>query len=346
MMPRCRYLLPFVLTAIFICRATSASEFSAKATGQDLYWLSLDSVADGQAPSYWDIPVHLPVADKVIPGGVTKVGRQTIKVSHGGKQVNLPIDVQGIIYRLSSVGTVSDDVLGEATATVSGNEVTVIGTGAGEKRITLKSQVSPITHYRPYLSKINKSEWVTSFKNAGATKGRYVGVLPVSAQYDYVRNGTRIRYTLVFSLRVYIDYNPSFLNSISVSGDDNMKVEYDFPLLVKAETTYTVKATGYFTDGIWVGLYPPKGGVFSLKSSTTNKKIKYNVTCTRGCDRDKRVIVDGKPMIDTSDRLIIDATDKTEATAQFKVDFDNISESEFKGGTYTGSFILFFEARI
>lgn len=324
-----------------------AAEFSASIKGRQVQWLSLSSVTEGQAPSYWDIPLNLPAARTVIPGGVTNTEAQRITVSFGSKAVQLPITIKGMSYRVSSVASEAT-IPGSSKTTRAGNEVFVTGNGIGDKAVTLNALESPITHYRPYLSTIDSAVWDLAFKNANAPKGRYQGTLPVTALYDYIRDGVRIRYTLVFSLTVKVDYTPQFLHEITVAGNDAMILEYHYPLKVSGRTSYEVTASGYFADGVWVGLVGPDSGEhFSLKSATTDKAIKYSVICRQGCVGDNRIIANGQPIINTTTkRARIEASEVERARATLEVSFDPISELEFKGDTYTGKFTLLFEARI
>ncbi|MBE8574170.1 hypothetical protein [Vibrio sp. OPT18] len=322
-----------------------ASQIEVKMQGQEFQRVSLDNITDGQAPSYWELPLRLPAAQSVIPGGVTNNGARTVDVSSNGVFVSLPITVKGMVYRLSSRAATFVESSGLANVGGDGNEVLVTGMGAGNKQIELEKLESPITHFRPYLESVDGIAWMNAFK--GSPKGIYQGVLPITAFYDYVRDGIRVRYTLSFSLSVVVDYTPTFLHSIDVSDDHIMAVKHHYPLKVSGETTYTVTATGYFTNGILVSLLAPESGdYFSLKSASGEKEIKYNVTCMSGCEGETQYIIDGISNI-TSDRpAVISAVNTDRAIAKIKVDFAPVSELEFSGETYTGKFVLMFEARV
>ena len=57
--------------------------------------------------------------------------------------------------------------------------------------------------------------------------------------------------------------------------------------------------------------------------------------------------MNGAPQIDmTTNRAVIGAVDTERAIAMLKVNFDPVSEMDFRGETYTGTFTLMFEARI
>ncbi|MCX2790691.1 hypothetical protein [Vibrio sp. Sgm 5] len=344
---RARYLgvaIMLVMTPFF----SWSAEFSAVTKGGRLQWLSLNNVSGGQVPSYWDIPPELPVAEAVIPGGVTDTGAKTLSVSFNGKSVGLPITIKGMIYRLSSAASTSVNTSGTATTTGSSNERQVSGRGVGNQIIHLDTLESPITHYRPLIGAIDERAWMNAFKAANATKGKYIGTMQVTAMYDYIRGGIRIRHTLVFPLTVTVDYEPQFLTDVVVTGNNVMEKTYHQGLKVSGKTTYQIVATGYFVDGVEMGLVAPVGSDhFALKSATTSKEIRYSVMCSLGCSENRTIIDKGTPVTNTTTKkTLIDATDVDRVEARIEVGFAPIAEADYAGDTYTGAFTLIFEARI
>lgn len=325
-----------------------SAEFSAITKGERLQWLSLSNVSGGQSPSYWDIPFELPVADAVIPGGVTDSGTKTLSVFFNGKSVDLPITIKGMIYRLSSAGLASVNSSGTATTTGSSNVWQVSGQGIGNQIIHLDALESPITHYRPLIGTIDGRAWMNAFKAVNATKGKYIGTMQVTAMYDYIRGGIRIRHTLVFPLTVTVDYEPQFLTDVVVTGNNVMEKTYHQGLKVSGKTTYQIVATGYFLNGVEVGLVAPVGSDhFALKSATTSKEIRYSVMCSLGCSENRTIIDNGTPVTNTTTKkTLIDATDVDRVEARIEVGFAPIAEADYAGDTYTGAFTLIFEARI
>ncbi len=334
--------------AMFIGSTSAhASQLEINIKGTRYQSVSVDKILDGQAPSFWDIPQSLPVAEFVIPGGPSNVGAQLVNVSLGGTSVKLPITVKGMIYKLSSNVGSADNASGAAVSQVFGDSVLVTGSNAGNKIIELDRLENPITHFRPYLSEINESEWIDAFKNAKAKKGRYQGSIPIIAFYDYIRDGIRIRYTLTFSLSVVVNYAPQFLFDVVVEGNNRMEVKYHYPLKVSGETTYEITAKGFFTNGVWIGLVDPEGSYFSLKNASGDKEIKYSVICMTGCDGERIFIDEGKKNIGfMNNRSSMIGSNTERATATLKVSFNPVAEPEFRGETYFGKFILMFEARI
>ncbi|EEX66638.1 hypothetical protein [Vibrio metoecus] len=325
-----------------------SAEFSSVTKGERFQWLSLSNVSGGQAPSYWDIPAKLPAANAVIPGGVTDTGVQNLSVSLGSKTVRLPITIKGMVYRVPGAASTEANASGTATTTGSKPEWFVAGQGVGSLIIHLDKLESPITHHRPLIDTIDEVAWGRAFKDANAPKGKYTGTLTVVAVYDYIRAGVRVRHTLPFPLTVSVDYRPQFLADVVVTGNDVMEKTFHPGLQVSGKTEYKVLATGYFLNGVTMGLVAPVGAdYFSLKSAITNKEIRYSVKCSAGCSENSTIIDKGAPVTNmTTKKTLIDATDVDRVEARIEVGFDPVSEKEYAGDTYAGSFTLVFEARI
>lgn len=330
---------------------SKAAQVEANIKGDLFRWHSAQVSGGSVVPSFWDIPIGLPAAEQVIVGGVSNTQEQTVRVSLGGTTVGLPITLKGMEYRLSS--NAREQAVSGGTATTKTKDTlgqVVTGRGAGNKLVTLSRVETPFTHYRPVIQPVNTQTWAQAFRKAGASNGQYRGVLPVTATYDYVRGGVRVRQTLMLSLAVVVDYTAQHLSAVNVTGEDAMTVTYQYPLLASGETTYTITATGRFTNGVWMGLMPSThGGDFVLTSSDpdNNAEIKYNVTCITGCESNQQMVIEGKPNINnTSKRTKITAVNAPQARAQLKVNFDRVPLSEVRGGVYTGAFTLMFEASI
>ncbi|WP_318462304.1 hypothetical protein [Photobacterium leiognathi] len=340
-------LILYVYLSLFI-NVSYAVILDAKIVSERINWVSGHSDGDKVRPSNWDIPINIPVGSKFIPGGVLDSKQKNIEVTNkSGKKVTLPYQIVGVEYRLSSNNGIDSITGGSSSAVINGLDAVVSGSGISNTIVRLKHDMSPFTHFRPLLT-INDDSWIKAFTDAGSKAGSYSGTIHYTTVYDYYRNGSRIRNHVKSSLTLVINYNPLVLNNITVTGSDVLETTYHSSMLVSGETIYTVEATGYFIDGIWLGLAPlTDSKYYSLKSKsiTNDNEIKYSVTCVSGCDGNENIIVDGAPNIDnTTKRTIIHAVDTKSAIAKLKVSFDRIPL--VNTDTYYGSFILIFEPRI
>lgn len=329
-------------------------QFEANIKGDNMQWIS--AIQNSQklvTPSFWHIPVNQPVSSSVILGGAISASPQKFQVSltSGSTNISLSAYIAGVDYRLSSIASSSSDinntVHSTSTTTIKGSYVNIIGTGIGDKRINLIQEENPILFIRPVLN-VNTNEWVTAFKLANAPNGKYKGIFSTNVVYDYIRNNTRIRNILTIPVEVTLNYSKQMLNSIEISGSDVMTTRYDYPSLVSGETIYTVKASGYFTNGVSVGLTPlDSNKLYTLKSDTSDKEIPYDLTCIFGCSENVNMISKGNALINNTDkRTKITAVETEIATAKLKVSFNKLSQSEFTGQNFSGKFILMFEANI
>lgn len=327
-----------------------ATHVEASLQGDHWRWTSVENNSIGLLPSLWDIPVNLPVADKVILGGVDNIAEQTLTVSKDSSRVNLPITLKGVQYRIASNARVEKLIGATSTAIVNGLQVDVMGSGASNIEIHLEHTSSPVTHFRPIIAPVTTNVWVDAFSNANAERGMYQGILPFVVTYDFVRNGIRLRQLMKSQIFIKIDYAPEILSDVIISPSDAMTVTYHYPQLVSGETTYLIEAAGYFTDGVWIGLQAPtKSGdkPFSLTSSDSGNVdgLPYTVRCISGCSGNTLLIDDGQAVTTTTaNRPVMNATNSKIATARLRVSFER--KPLVKNGRYSGTFTLIFEARI
>ncbi|TOB38351.1 hypothetical protein [Vibrio parahaemolyticus] len=329
--------------------AAQSAEISGVVQGDKLTWQSAQTTASGLTPAVWDLPLSLPSAEKVTPGGPSSASERTLVLSGAGTTVSVPLTIEGVSYRLTSNASMGGST-GSASTTVSGNSAVVMGAGVGNATVTLSTLSTPFSHYRPMIKSIDASVWLAAFKTAGAGKGVYQGVINYSIPYDYTRDNVLVRYIVPATLVVSLDYNPAQLNTVDVTGSGIIQPQYyGYPeRLVGGSTQYTINATGLFPNGVAMGLKALTTH-YQLLSQSSNPPvgIDYNVECTNGCDGATRIITNGAPDIDSlANRLTIRSTNNTSAQAIITVSFSDKKLSELNGDVYQGTFVLLFEAGI
>ena len=341
----------FIYLSISCVIPAISSEIAGGLTPKGITWQSAQNTSDGLAPAIWDVPLSLPAADKVILSGAS-VSDFTLKLSGPEGMVSVPVNIKGMSYKLSSnVGMM--DIAGSSTI-ISGTSAFVSGGGTGNKIVTLSSLSSPFTHFRPILNANNISEWPAKFKAAGLSKGKYQGQINYLVPYNYYRNDILIRYTLQGSLSVSVLYNPAQLNSVEVIGDGIIMPQYyGYPeRLVGGSTDYTINATGVFPNGINMGLrasssHNNRYQLLSQSPTSLPTSIDYSVRCTVGCEGDNKIITNGVPDINSTNRHVkISASNTTSARAIITVSFANKKLTELNNDAYLGNFILIFEAGV
>lgn len=332
-----------------VSASLQAAEMEAQLIGDKWSWISANSASGHVVPSLWDIPLNLPVAEQVIPGA-PKTNISSIQLTGPGGSVNVPISLAGMEYRLSRTGWSQSYPDNTAITQVNGNQVLVLGLGVGTTGIKFSPDaISPFTHYRPIMKDIDTNAWTKAFRDAKLTKGQYQGIVNMTVPYDYFRGGIRIRNTLLLTNHIVVDYEPAILNTISVEGDGLINPIYHFPNTVSGKTEYVVNASGYFPNGILMGLKPPLSGTsfYEMKGKNPSEAIKYDVSCVSGCSGKNQIIVNGQGRINTTDnRMKIDAASPTTAQARLQISFNNKPMSEVSNDTYRDSFVLVFEAAL
>lgn len=341
----------FIVLSIGCVIPAISSDMAGMIKGERLTWQSAQSTSDGLEPAIWDVPLHLPTAERVGPAGPASTSEQMLILSGIGGSVSVPLTIIGISYQLSSNFSIEETPGVEAV--VSGVLVTVKGEGKSDKIVTLASTSTPFTHYRPIIKPVSEGVWLAAFKTANLDKGVYQGTINYLIPYIYYRNGIRVRNTLQTPLTIKIDYNPVELSVINILGDGVISPQYyGYPKrLVGGTTDYVINATGIFPNGIYIGLKNRvgSGGHYQLLSQTTSPQtaINYSVLCTNGCDGGSQIITDGVANINsTTNRLKIRSTNNVSAQATITVSFSNIKLDELNSDTYLGSFILIFEAGV
>lgn len=336
--------LVFLLGGIL---AAQSAEISGVVQGDKLTWQSAQTTATGLTPAVWDLPLSLPSAENVTPGGPFSASERTLVLSGAGTTVSVPLTIEGMSYRLTSNASVLMGA-GSASTTISGNNAVVMGAGGGNTTVTLSTLSTPFSHYRPMIKSIDASVWLAAFKAAGAGNGVYQGVINYSIPYDYTRDNVLVRYIVPATLVVSLGYNPAQLNTVNVTGSEIIQLQYyGYPeRLVRGSTQYTINATGLFPNGVMMGLkgLTPHYQLLS-NSSSPQIGIDYSVECTNGCDGPTHIITDGAPNIDSfANRLTIRSANNTSAQAIITVSFSDKKLSELEGDVYTGTFVLLFEA--
>ena len=329
-----------------------SSDMAGTLTAKGVTWQSAQHTAEGVVPAIWDVPLSLPAAEKVIPGGPASTAEQSFTLSGPGGTVSVPVTISGLSYRLSSNVGVADT--SGSKATISEASAVVNGAGTGNKVVTLSSLSSPFTHYRPILKADTTDTWLARFKAAGLSTGTYQGVINYLVPYNYYRNGVLVRNTLQGSLAVKLAYKPAQLSAINVSGDGIIMPQYyGYPeRLVGGTTDYVIHATGVFPNGVHIGLKALSGHAnrYQLVSQSTTSSptsIDYSVQCSVGCEGGNQIITNGVPDINsTTRRISMGETNSTSARATITVSFANKKLTELNSDTYLGEFILIFEAGI
>lgn len=330
-----------------------AVSIEGRIKGERFDWLSAQPISSNNfTSSVWDLPLRLPTAESVVPGGATAVSSHIeLKQINGSGKASLPLTLVGTQYRLSEHQSPEEYRGGDRTAitTQKGSDVEVLGSGIGSLEFPLNRVSTPFTHHRPLFS-MNKNIWMENMK--GQPSGTYRGVVNYTIPYNYYRDGIIVRYTMQASLVVTLEYVPTILTSVRfISRNDVINPQYHgYPeRMVGGRTEYQIEATGVFPGGVAVGLKPLSGRVsqYQLDSLSTEDDsfITYSAKCDLGCTGpNNKIITDGRPDIDMVNKLLIKSDNGTTARATISVVLTNTKLETLINDTYRGSFVLMFSA--
>lgn len=337
------------LIVLFVLQigTTNAGTIEGKWRNGNFNWQSAVESKNGIAPALWDLPMSQPVGDRLIPGGISGVstGNAIGMVNDFGDMLVMPITLEGVQYLVNDAATITDDTSGTNTE-ISGDIVTVLGSGSGNKVIHFDREQSMIKSYRPIIS-INKA-MLDMFLD-GNEEGRYTGTASIPFEYDLYRNNVRIRQIAMLSLRMSVTFNrASIHDAVITSGHEGVltaKYHGHPDLVVSALGHYGVRITGDFSHGLRANVENFVGTSFVLTNpDDATSEIPYSVSCASGClSGNQEFIDDGH----SSDAFVqIDNSNDKEANIILKVGFNDKPYDELVPGTYQGHFKLIFEAEL
>ncbi|OCH16783.1 hypothetical protein A6E05_02840 [Aliivibrio sp. 1S165] len=342
----------FTWVLVWSAMPAMAASIEGRIKGERFEWMSAqNSTGIDLTSSVWDLPLHLPTAEHVVPGGAIAANRNIeLKQMDGSGNASLRLQMMGVRYRLANHNASNPYDGGDAYATTTdiGGDVFVLGDGVGNKVYTLSKTSNPFTHYKPVF-RINNKNWMDGMK--GQPSGTYRGVLNYAIPYNYYRNGIIIRNTMQASLVVTLEYAPAMLTSVRfVTKNDDINPRYHgFPeRMVGGRTEYQIEATGVFPNGVLMGLKPLTGRAsqYQLDSLSTEDDsfITYSASCDVGCNGYQKIITDGRAEIDMVNKLTIKSQHGTTAIALISVVLTNTELDTLINDTYRGSFVLMFSA--
>ncbi|PQJ71376.1 hypothetical protein BTO01_08865 [Vibrio jasicida] len=140
--------------------------------------------------------------------------------------------------------------------------------------------------YKPfdfYRSSYKLDNLVDAFKAANAPTGIYYAAVSLPVTY-YMKYGTATTYQTYNDTTVFtIDYKPSFISAVDVTGDGIFSLSYDTGNhSVAGTTTYEVSISGHIEPGIKMQFFSSgTADKFELEHTTSSDVIPYSLACSR-----------------------------------------------------------------
>ncbi|TOK18359.1 hypothetical protein CGI23_24205 [Vibrio parahaemolyticus] len=346
-------MLTRVLLAVTLLASLGANATTLKAELKGGSWRWTNAVpfsgdASNIVPSRWNVADGLAPSQEVVLGGLMTSGVKTASLSFGGERVEFPLNVLGFEYNLGELsGRVENGEPQTGTlCSTYGSFSSQIGLTGSAMCIAPTSykvtdglvSANPYSFIRPIIQSIDTGSISALF--SGKPPGRYIGSVPVTSFYDYYVPGSsiRTRHQSVDVITIEVDYEPSFLTQLTLSGDDELKNLYNkIENTVSGSTQYKIDAKGWFSNGLSVSLLTTRDNYEMKGPSLTT--LPYSIDCI-GCAEPS--LVEGGTV--KTSKTSVPGTDTANITFDLKVNFTDVDLDTLENGHYSDSFILFVEA--
>ncbi|TKG09028.1 hypothetical protein [Vibrio sp. F13] len=302
------------------------------------------SVGAGElVPSQWTPSNNLLPTAKWLAGSFVSAPITNIQVSFSGHTVTLPVQVTGYQYHLgSSPGQGGQQNTSKVcTKTVFSSPILSIQGGAScfsDVFIETPTAVTPYAFIRPSYY-IDPIAWQQAF--AGKPKGDYTGTVSLSSYYHYYQGAIRTQRLLSYPLTVNIEHEPAYITDVVITGQSTIQPNYD-PMGegVSGQTQFSVMATGWFTNGMTVGLNRLRAKDYQMLGPSLTY-IPYSIVCHQ-CT--SQLLVDEGVVI--NDTTIVPGSNVSTLSFSLAVGYKDVALSTLQTGVYQDTFVLIFEPNI
>jgi len=335
-----KWLVLFLLT---INDAWAGTTVRGEVKGESFYWTNALAIANNQmVPSFWQHAANLPATNSWLPGGLASLPASIITLYKGVDSVSIPVQFLGFEYNMgSATPIVGADYSGSVCTNNSHNGGLVRITGGQNcflnYRLDYLITVAPFTFIRPVFY-INPTDVKSAFSTQPA--GVYLGQTKLTNLYNYKHINVESRQYLDHTFGLEIHHQPSVINSVTVTGNNELTTQYDLKQQrVSASSTFKLMASGFFTNGLKVNLINHRTDYLLQGPNLT--KIPYSVDCIN-CQT-KSLISNGKVVNFTSKVL---GSNTTFINFDIEVFFENQDLSLIEVGQYSDTITLLVEPDI
>ncbi len=332
-----------VVLLLIITNAWAGTTIRGEVRGQNVYWDNALTIASQQmVPSFWQHSSNLPTTNSWLPGGLAQQPATSITLQSAGNSVTIPVQFLGFEYNTgSATPTVGDAWSGDKCSSNNHNGTLIKVTGGFncflDYRLDYSFSVTPFTFIRPVFY-INPVDVLAAF--SGKAAGSYVGYSQLTSLYNYRHNTVESRQYLNHTFGVELDYQPAVINSVTVTGDNQLATHYDLKnQLVSASSRFNIVASGHFTDGLTVNLIAHRTDYLLYGPSLT--EIPYSVDCV-GCQT--KSLVSGGNVMNLSSKVL--GTNTSSITFDIDIYFQNQDLTSLEVGQYTDTITLILEPEI
>lgn len=314
--------------------AYASNNITAKVVGSEVTWMNANVVGGEVVQQIWQPSSSfnlLPVYSW--SPSFQKSPTSTITFSSTtGVQVSTSFQHSGIQFSTASPFTVAKN---------SNADTCSYESSAGSQYILRDNNTCRASYdlnatrkYKPfdfYRSAYKLDNLVDAFKAANAPTGIYYATVSLPVTY-YMKYGTATTYQTYNDTTVFtIDYKPSFISAVDVTGDGIFSLSYDTANhSVEGTTTYEVSISGHIEPGIKMQFFSSgTADKFELEHSTSNDVIPYSLVCSK-CEK-SNIVEAGELKQATSKIPFVGKTLDFDLAFSFKeLYFGDVNEGDYR----------------
>ncbi|HGS4463342.1 TPA: hypothetical protein ACMDOB_003213 [Vibrio metschnikovii] len=330
-----------LLSCIFLPFFTQAAAMRGTITGNKVDWIGTMKLSVGNlyAPTGWDIIHNLEATQHWRPATHAAATPGQLNLSGPSGSVSTDIKVVGLEYNM---GNLKPNQTGNAGScevlSMSDSTVALLGESCRSNlEFTYTSKANPFYFIRPIVQ-VNESELLSNFK--GMDMGKYIGSISLIARYEYYTSSGALTYRNVpYAFEVELDYQPSYLTSVTVLGNGVIEPVYNTQEhTVSGSTRFNVNASGYFNNGIELR-FINRDYILAGPS-----KIPYSIQCQGACSATSIV----KEGVLLHESVVVSEGQRNMRNIDFLLDvgYENVHKDQVETGIYNDTITIVFEENL
>ncbi|WP_217540369.1 hypothetical protein [Vibrio metschnikovii] len=339
------YRYTILLSCICLSFFTQAAAMRGTITGNKVDWIGAMKVSGGDGnlytPTGWDIVHNLEATQRWTPATHAAVTPGQLNLFGPSGSVSAAIKVVGLEYNMGNLKPNQSGNAGSCEVlSMSDSTVALLGESCSSNLdYTYTSRANPFYFIRPIV-RVNEMELLQEFISNASEMGKYIGSVSLVARYEYYTSSGALTYRNVpYTFEVELDYQPSYLTSVTVLGNGVIEPVYNTQeRTVSGSTSFNFNASGYFNNGIKLHFINRD---YALDGPT---KIPYSIKCQGACSASD--IVQEGVLLQKS--IIVSEGQRNMRNIDFLLDvgYENIHKDQVETGSYNDTITIVFEENL
>ncbi|WP_217520379.1 hypothetical protein [Vibrio metschnikovii] len=330
-----------ILSYIILPFFSHAAAMRGSIIGNKVDWIGAIKISGSNlyAPTGWDIINNLEATDHWIPATHTGVTSMQLNLYGPNRVVTTAIKVVGLEYNMGSLKPNQSGSSGNCSVlSMTDSTVALLGESCRSNLdFTYSSRANPFYFTRPIIE-INEVDLLSDFN--GVEMGKYNGSISLVGRYEYyTASGTLTYRNVPYTFEIELDYQPSYLTSVTILGDGVINPVYNIQEhTVSGSTSFNIDANGYFNNGIKLSFFNRD---YILDGPT---KIPYSIKCRGACSANN-IVNDG---LLVNESIIISEGEINIKNINFLLDigYERIYKDQVETGNYNDVITIIFEENL